>query len=92
MRTIRGIAGGVCIGDSIIVGGTELELPTRVYLDPLAREPLFHRAATGESADGVRRSVCRHVVVASRRGNHLPQVVAVRTEHATKIGRPCLSC
>ena len=77
--------------ESIAVGVQEIELPSIVYADPMARAGVFHRAGQ-MGDDGSRRSVCKHVIDTSRDGRHHRQVVAVRAEHTAKFARPCLSC
>lgn len=74
--------------------GPEVELPAIVFLDPLAPDPVFHRA--GEQRWGVtqteRLSSCRRVVVSSARGDAYRSVFPIRSENAVKIGRACLYC
>ena len=71
------IASGIRACSRVVVGGREIELPSVVYAEPMARAGVFHRAGR-MGDDGSRRSVCQQVIVTSRDGRHHRQVVAVR--------------
>jgi hypothetical protein len=64
---------------------------TRVWVphlnDPV---PTYHRWDT-QPKDGVYRSLCG-LLVWDRESNPKVQGIYLRTDHAQKIGRPCIRC
>jgi hypothetical protein len=81
---LTALAGLVC-GPTV-----EIELPRVVYMDPIAKHPIFHRPRIFISGNE-RRSVCKRVVCTSVNG-HRQTVFPIRVEHAIRFARPCLGC